>query len=118
MRTDSTPFRQVLLGFLVALAALSGCARKDQDQVILARVGDRDITVREFKHRSEFTIRPKYPSKRGVELNRILLDNLIAEKILALEAGDTCALLRNKMFNAYIRGVQEQSMREELFFRR
>jgi len=117
MRTDSTPFRQVLLGFLVALAALSGCARKDQDQVILARVGDRDITVREFKHRSEFTIRPKYPSKRGVELNRILLDNLIAEKILALEAGDTCALLRNKMFNAYIRGVQEQSMREELFFR-
>jgi hypothetical protein len=102
---------------MIVLLAVSGCTRKDKDQIVLARVGDRDITVKEFEYRSEFTIRPKYISRKGVELNRILLDNLIAEKILAMEAGDTCGLAKNKMFNAYIRGIQEQSMREELFFK-
>ncbi len=101
---------------MILLLAVSGCAKKDKDQTVLARIGGRDITVKEFQYRSEFTIRPKYISKRGTELNRILLDNLIAEKILAIEAGDTCALTRNKQFNSYIRGIQEQSMREELFF--
>jgi hypothetical protein len=106
---------RVLFPSIILLLAFSGCGRKDKDRIILARVGDRDITVKEFKYRSEFTIRPKYISKSGAELNRILLDNLIAEKILALEAGDTCGLARNKMFNAYIRGIKEQSMREQLF---
>jgi hypothetical protein len=111
------PRIRILPFFLAVLLAVSGCGRKDKDRVILARVGDRDITLKEFQYRSEFTIRPKYISKSGPELNRILLDNLIAEKILALEAGDTCRLAKNKVFNSYIQGIREQSMREELFFK-
>lgn len=99
------------------LIILSGCARKDKDNPILAKIGGRTITVNEFKYRSEFTIRPKYLSKKGVELNKILLDNLIAEKIFAIEAGDTCRLARSKPFNAYLQGIQEQNMREELYFK-
>jgi hypothetical protein len=117
MRTLGALLSRVLFLFVLILFVVSGCARKDKDQTVLARIGDRTVTVKEFQYRSEFTIRPKYINKKGYELNRILLDNLIAEKILAIEAGDTCRLAKNKMFNAYIQGIQEQAMREELFFK-
>ena len=103
----------MLLMFIV----FSGCTRKEKDNPILAKIGGRTITVNEFKYRSEFTVRPKYLSKKGYELNKILLDNLLAEKIFAIEAGDTCRMARNELFNSYIQGIQEQNMREELYFK-
>jgi hypothetical protein len=106
---------RLILPFLLLL---SGCSKKDmKTQKILARVGNRTITVEDFLNRSELTIRPKYPSKSGYELNKILLDNLIAEKILAVQAGDTCQLAKSDMFKAYIQGIREQTMREEMFFK-
>lgn len=103
---------------LLVLLLLSGCAKKDmKTQKILAKVGNRTITVEDFLYRSELTIRPKYITKRGYELNKILLDNLVAEKILAMQAGDTCQLAKSDMFKAYIRGIREQTMREELYFK-
>jgi hypothetical protein len=117
MRTIGAVLFRVLFPVAFILFILSGCAKKDGDQVVLARIGDRDITVKEFEYRCEFTIRPKYMTHKGIELNRILLDNLIDEKILAMEAGDTSRMARNKMFNAYIQGIREQAMREELFFK-
>jgi hypothetical protein len=71
--------------------------------------------VNEFEYRSELTIRPKFPAKKGLELKRVLLDNLVAEKIFAIEAGGRNELANNKRFKAFIRGIQEQTMREELY---
>jgi hypothetical protein len=103
---------------LLVLLLHSGCAKKDiKTHKILAKVGNQTITVEDFLNRSELTIRPKYITKKGYELNKILLDNLVAEKILAMQTGDTCHLAKSDRFKATIRGIQEQTMREELFFK-
>ncbi|MBN2414560.1 hypothetical protein JXO52_01895 [bacterium] len=47
---------------------------------------------------------------------KIILNSLIAEKLLAVEAGDSSALARTPYFQAYLRGRKEQSMRQWLFY--
>ena len=103
--------------FLKILALLSfilifSCAlKKDQpDEIILAKIGDKIISVNEFMSRSELTIRPNDIKNKNATLN-----NLICEKILATEAENDNKFLNNVLLQGRLRGIQEQLMRDQLY---
>ena len=89
--------------------------RMGDAEVVLARVGDREITVRDFLERAEYTIRAPYcKGSSNVEKN-IVLNTLIAEKLLAIEADQSSALLKSLGFQDFLAGRREQKMRELLY---
>jgi hypothetical protein len=78
---------------------------------ILAKIGDKEISVKEFLYRSEFTVRPARFKNKNSTLN-----NLISEKILAIEAEQSNTdLLQNPVFIGKLKGIKEQLMREKLY---
>ena len=83
----------------------------------MARIGDRTISVDEFKRRTEFTVRPIYPNQSPEALKKNCLNNLIIEKLFSLEAGEDDALTRHPSFQALVKGIKEQAMREQLYYR-
>jgi hypothetical protein len=87
---------------------------EDPEEVILAKVGDVTISLNEFIRRAEMTIRPGYCSGDNNVHKKIILNSLIAEKMLTAEAGDNNDLDQSKPFQLYIQGRQEQAMREWL----
>ena len=100
---------------ILLLLMISHCAKKQNDDEIVAIVGDRIITADEFVRRAEYTIRPPY-CKRGSNIEKqIILNSLIAEKLLAFESNDENALVKSPAFQAYIQGRKEQAMRQYLF---
>lgn len=83
--------------------------------VVLARVGNREITLRDFLERAEYTIRAPYcKGSSNVEKN-IVLNTLIAEKLLAIEADSNNTLERSRGFQDFLAGRREQMMRELLY---
>jgi hypothetical protein len=105
----------VLLGMAAAL--MQGCGKDAGDRrtaEVIARVGDRTITREEFIQRAEYTPRPPYcRGISGLE-RKIILNSLLAEKMLALEAGDSSPLSQNPRFQRFIQGRTEQAMRQVL----
>ena len=88
---------------------------KTQKETILAKVGDKSITVKEFYERAEYTIRPVY-AKGDSELDKkIVLNSLIAEKLIALERGANSKIYNTDEYNQIITGRKEQVMRQLLF---
>jgi len=78
---------------------------------MLARIGNKEITVEDFLYRSEFTIRPARFKNKSTTLN-----NLISEKMLAIEAEQSnTVLLQNPIFLGKLKGIKEQHMREKLY---
>ncbi|MBE9510804.1 MAG: hypothetical protein IMY71_08000 [Bacteroidetes bacterium] len=103
----------VLLGLLSVL-----CTQKPEpepEEIILARVGTKTISLNEFIRRAEYTVRPKYCMGDGNIQKKIILNSLIAEKMLALETGDNNELNQNERYQRYIQGRKEQAMRQWLF---
>ena len=104
--------------FCIGLIALSCFNRNDfpQNNNILAKVGDRIITVQDFIRRAEYTIRPDYCKQSNYIHKKIVLNSLIAEKLIALEMEkEKDELLASQSFHNYLRGRKEQSMRQ-LFY--
>ena len=56
-----------------------------QDENIIAQINDRVITKEDFILRSEYTIRPAYCKSNNQIHKKIILNSLIAEKLMALE---------------------------------
>ena len=110
------PFLPVILAIFLGQF---GCAKKSvlPESKPLAIVGDRVITVDEFVRRAEYTIRPPYCRGDNYIHKKIILNSLIAEKLLALESDTTNELCRNQEFQRYIQGRREQAMRQMLFYR-
>ena len=104
--------------FCIGLIALSCFNRNDfpQNNNILAKVGDRIITVQDFIRRAEYTIRPPYCSQGNYIHKKIILNSLIAEKLTALEfEKSSISASKNKNFQAYLTGRKEQAMRQKYF---
>ena len=108
--------------FLMIFILYSNCGRKgfyDSDVKILAKIGNKTISVGEFYQRSEFTIRPKYCRLSNNVHKKIILNSLIAEKLLAIEAEKNKDFYSNfkksESIQNYIVGRKEQAMRQLLF---
>jgi len=104
---------------LAMVLVFSNCGQKSDripDEKILARVGESIITVDEFRRRADYTIRPAYCNGDNYIHRKIILNSLIAEKLLALEAGESNELSGSEQFRDYLQGRQEQSLRQWLFF--
>ncbi len=108
----------ILLTFIDLL--ISHCGKKEdlaEKETIIARIGDKTISQNEFIRRAEFTIRPGYCRGDDYIQRKIVLNSLVAEKLLALEAGDHNALLQNEEWQLYLQGRKEQAMRQWLYYK-
>lgn len=83
-------------------------------EVILVKIADKTISLAEFQQRAEHTIRPPYCRGDNNLHKKIVINSLIAEKMLAMEAGENNDLTNDKNFQYFIQGRQEQAMREWL----
>jgi len=99
---------RLLLIILIVCSEIS-FAKEQLSNYILAKVGKKDITVTEFRARCEFTVRPENLRDKSIALN-----NLIFEKMLALDAENSNSLESNPVFQARLKGIKEQQMREKL----
>lgn len=97
--------------FVAILVAGISCTKNESSEKYLARIGNKMISPSEFMKRAELTVRPQNFNDKETVLN-----NLITEKILALEAGENNELVQNPLFQGQIRGMKEQKMREKLFY--
>jgi len=96
-----------------------GCQDKkyeEPNEKILVRVGEKTISESEFLRRAEYTIRPTYCAGTNYIHKKIVLNSLIAEKMLALEAGENNKLSQNEEFQLYLKGRKEQAMRQFLYY--
>ncbi len=105
-----------LIVLVLFAALLITCSKKQEPEDVLFKVGDKYVTVKEFRIRGEFTPHPNF-SRHDRNLEKILLNNLIMEKIIAKERGKSSKLADSERFQDYIKGITEQSMREELFYK-
>ena len=77
----------VILIFFIS----SNCSDKNNIPLsadVLARVGDRVITTQDFIRRAEYTIRPDYCRQSNYIHKKIVLNSLIAEKLIAIEMSE------------------------------
>jgi hypothetical protein len=95
---------------------LSGCAKNTDAETspILAKVNDRIINQEDYLARAELTVRPDYCRGKGETDKQIVLNSLIAEKLLALEGEKDSVLTGNQSFQNYLLGIKEQAMRTKL----
>ncbi|RKY47545.1 MAG: hypothetical protein DRP88_04225 [Candidatus Neomarinimicrobiota bacterium] len=110
--------RNRILLYLILLV-IYGCSKNEQipEDEIVARIGDKVITVGEFIKRSEFTVRPPYCRNNYYIHKKIVLNSLIGEKLLALEAGTENELTMDPNFQAFIEGRKEQAMRQYFYYK-
>ncbi|MBN1155198.1 hypothetical protein JXB12_09805 [candidate division KSB1 bacterium] len=110
-----------VLLFVLGIALITQCARQKKEAIkegdILVKIDDKVITVDEFIRRAEYTIRPPYCQRDNYIHKKIVLNSLIAEKLLALEAGNPPDLLQNEQYSNYIRGRKEQVMLQMYYHR-
>lgn len=95
------------------------CGKKDESipETLIARIGDKTISQNEFIRRAEYTIRPDYCRGDDYLQKKIVLNSLVAEKLLALEAGNDNPLLQNEAWQLYLQGRKEQAMRQWLYYK-
>jgi hypothetical protein len=101
--------------FCIGILTVQCHKKQPESNTIIARIADRPILYNEFIRRAEYTIRPVYCRGNNIIHKKIVLNSLIAEKLLALEAENHHALEDNENFKAYIQGRKEQAMRKVLF---
>ena len=86
---------------------------KELQEKILVNIADQvTISVNEFLRRAEYVPRPDYCKANTYLHKKIILNSLIAEKILALEAEKDSTLKDNIEFERFIKGHKEQAMRQ------
>ena len=96
---------------------LTNCSDKQKtifdNSLVLAKVRSKNITIQDFIRRAEYTIRPKYCRRGNYIHKKIILNSLIAEKILSLEIEkNNSEKLNDINFNLFLKGRKEQAMRQ------
>ena len=106
--------------FIPLLILYFGCESKNQSDIqfeILAKVGDRIITREDYINRAEYTLRPQYCRGNQYFHKKIILNNLIAEKLLAIESDSVYDEFKSSGLISFIKGRKEQAMRQLLYFK-
>ena len=96
---------------LLILLILAFSFAENNPNHIVARVGDKQITVQDFIERSEYTPRPLYCKGNSSTEKRIILNSLIGEKLFSMEMKKDVPIQIDK----YLLGRRNQKMREVLF---
>jgi hypothetical protein len=104
-----------LSGMLIFLSACSDNSPVKSSETLVARIGDKDISVNEFIRRAEYAVRPPYCRSDNYIHRKIVLNSLIAEKLMALEAGEQNELMENREVRLYLQGRREQAMRQWMY---
>jgi len=86
------------------------------EEIVIVRVGNKTITKTEFMNRAEFVPRPDYCRFDNPIHRKIVLNTLIAEKLLAIETGENNELTTSPEYAAYITGRKEQAMRQVHYY--
>ncbi len=104
--------------FLIFLFLTLSCSENPSvpEEVILARVGEKLITIQDFIRRSEYTIRPDYCRQDNYIHKKIVLNSLIAEKLTSLEFEKQKYEFQSKYSEEYFKGRREQAMRQIMYF--
>ena len=85
----------------------------ETEDLVLAIIGNKTITIQDFIRRSEYTIRPSYCSRSNYLHKKIVLNSLIAEKLTATEMENADdKLLESDHFKNFLKGRKEQAMRQ------
>ena len=86
------------------------------EDLVLAHVWDKTITIQDFIRRAEYTIRPAYCRQPNYVHKKIVLNSLIAEKLAALEMKkNEDELLASSHFKSFLKGRKEQAMRQVFY---
>ena len=101
--------------FCIGIFVVQCHKKQPEPNVIIARIADRSISRNEFIRRAEYTIRPVYCRGDNIIQKKIVLNSLIAEKLLALEQNQQNELMMNPRFQKYLTGRKEQAMRQWLY---
>jgi hypothetical protein len=111
-------YKVTLITFLCSISVSCSKDKTYQpEETILVTIDDRvTISKNEFIRRAEYTIRPPYCNGSNYLHKKIILNSLIAEKLMALEIPDSSALLQNTEFNAFLLGRLEQAMRQWMHY--
>ena len=80
-------------------------------------MGDRIITREDYINRAEYTLRPQYCRGNQYFHKKIILNNLIAEKLLAIESDSVYNEFKPSGLISFIKGRKEQAMRQLLYFK-
>jgi len=83
---------------------------------VLVRVGDKLITSQDYLNRAEYTLRPDFCRGNNYIHKKIILNNLIAEKLLAIETETLTEELSSNELRSFLKGRKEQAMRQLLYF--
>lgn len=76
----------LLIGVLLFFGVRSWMYRNvDPDDVVIAKIGDSEITVKDFRLNYEFGLPNLKPGKNAAEMKRAYLNYMIYEKLLAQE---------------------------------
>ena len=101
----------------IIIIFLFGCSNNNSSNIngvnVLATIGDRIITISDFIRRSEYNVRPTYCNGSSIEEKQIILNSLIAEKLIALESKSNISDMNYQL----LQGRKEQKMREVLYNR-
>jgi hypothetical protein len=100
-----------ILPLLIIISLLYSCAEKEKKEDIVVTINDKIITAGELKRRAEYTIRPEIFADK-----RVVLNNLIAEKLLAMEAEKNKNFFEPQHLQDFLKGIREQSIRERLYY--
>ncbi|MBT3946947.1 MAG: hypothetical protein HOE77_11365, partial [Candidatus Marinimicrobia bacterium] len=76
------------------------------------------ITRQDYLNRTEYTLRPDYCRGNQYIHKKIILNNLIAEKLLAIEAESVNNQINSDNLNTFLKGRKEQAMRQLLYFKK
>jgi len=106
--------------FIIVIISIVGCNKVDKLEepkiVPLVKIGDITISKDEFIRRSEYTIRPIY-AKGNLNIHKkIILNSLIAEKLMALEVNEDSLFQNNENLNNYITGRKNQAIRQMHYY--
>jgi hypothetical protein len=108
----------VLLFLLTIFCPLfHGCSQeKKSDETILVCVANKTISVNEFIRRAELTPRPFYCSGNSAKDKNIILNTLVAEKMLVLDQYEKNPdKVEDEGLQYYLNGIREQAMRWALY---
>ena len=98
-----------------SILCFSCSSNNDQNEKILAKIGNKSISLNEFIRRAEYTIRPDYCRNSTNVDKKIILNSLIAEKLFSLKAGHESEFLKKQNVATYLQGRKEQAMRQLLY---